>query len=75
MESQEEKQEREATLHKLFDSMLSTYSLSRLSANESTMKEFKEIFAMSSCEMEDLLPSAIYYMELVDENPDNEETM
>ena len=72
MESQEEKQEREATLHELFSSMMSTYSLSRSSANESTMKEFKEIFAVSSCEMEDLLPSAIYYM---DENPDNKETM
>ena len=55
--------------------MMSTYSLSRLPTNESTMKEFKEIFAMSSCEIEDLLSSAIYYMELVDENPDNGETM
>jgi hypothetical protein len=70
MESPNEKSERESALHKLFNIMMSTYSLSTLPSNESTrtIKEFKEIFAMNS-EMNDLLPAEIYYMELLDENP------
>lgn len=73
-ESKEEQAERESATHKLFTIMMSVYSLSRLPSYENSIKEFKEIFALTST-MKDVLPAEIYYMELLDENPDNNDTM
>ena len=52
--------------------MMCKYSLNRLPSSEVTTKE---IFTLSSCEIEDLLPSAIYHMELLDENLDDNGTI
>lgn len=38
------------------------------------MKEFRETFAMMSCDIETLTPSAIHCMEIMDECPDDNET-
>ena len=74
LESKEEKEERETTQLKLFTTMVSTYALN-CSLQNKNMKDFKEIYALTSCKVENLSPSKIYYMKIIDENPDHDETM
>ena len=69
MESQEEKKERDSTLHKLFNIMMSTYSLNKLPSNETTIKEFKEIFTLPSCEIEHQTLACITRPSLVEPAP------
>ena len=56
--------------------MMNVYSLNRLPSYENSIKEFKEIFALTSI-MKDVLPAEIYYNigAILDENPDNNDTM
>ena len=51
LESKEEKEERETTQLKLFTTMVSTYALNSLPDHNKNMKDIKEIYALTSCDI------------------------
>ena len=75
-ENSDEMTMRQSLESKTFAYMLSKHSLHTCikALGEGTFKEFKEFFA-NSVDSIDQDPSNIYYMELLDENPDSSDTM
>ena len=71
-ESLAEKGEREGPERKIFSYMVSKQAFSI--EDGSILKELKAFFAVSKNDWEQD-PSAIYYMEILDENPDSNDTM
>ena len=55
--------------------MRSTYAINFKPDSNKHMNNFKEIYAQTICGTTNLSLSTIYYMEIIGENPDNDETM
>lgn len=75
LESEEEKEERNQSEITLFANAMSMFALDSALNNKVILEDFKELYALSSHGVTDLSPSNIYYMEIIDENPDDNETM
>jgi hypothetical protein len=51
---------------------MSTHAINSESGRNKQMKDWKEIYTQTNY---DTIPSTTYYMEILDENPDDDETM